>query len=97
MKVARDEHERVLGIPLDVRLPIVGVQPRAVFVPVHVEDVRVAIAVRSHMWSAIRATTLRTARLAYRMNRRLEGHYLSGLYRIRHRNALALHAKHLHF
>jgi hypothetical protein len=49
MRLAANEHERVLGIPLIVRVAIVRVKPTPVLVPVHVEEVQVAVGVRQNI------------------------------------------------
>ena len=49
MRLAADEHERVLGIPLVIRVAIVRVKPTPVLVPVHVEEVQVAVGVRQNI------------------------------------------------
>ena len=45
-RVAGREDPTVLGIPLVVRVTVVGLEPQAVLVVVDVEDVQVAVGVR---------------------------------------------------
>ena len=53
--LSETEHELVVGIPLVARIRPIVVQPQAVVVAFHIEDVRVAIAVGS-VRHAIRTT-----------------------------------------
>ena len=56
MRFAPAEDDLVLRIPMILRVRPVVVQPRAVLIAVHVEDVRVAIRV-GIVRRAVRATT----------------------------------------
>jgi hypothetical protein len=49
MRLAANEHERALGIPLIVRVAVVRVEPTPVLVPVHVEEFQVAVGVRQNI------------------------------------------------
>ena len=57
--VAQHERKRVVRIPLVVGIAVVRLEPRAVLVPLDVEQLRVAVAVGQRAWSAIQNTTLR--------------------------------------
>lgn len=45
-RVAGDERERIVGIPLVVRPAVVRVEPRTVVVPFNVEHLQIAVAIR---------------------------------------------------
>lgn len=44
-RVARPEHETIVGIPDIVRIAVVAVEPQAVIIPFHVEHVEIAVRV----------------------------------------------------
>lgn len=56
-RVAKTEHDAFIEIPLVVGIGIVAIEPLiAVVIPLHVEDVRIAVGINS-VCDTIRATT----------------------------------------